>query len=179
MARCHTFTILSLSNPALDLEPSSRSRTQLSLSNPAISLSIYWSRSSSILSHLKTVPEVSAFGNVDVLGKIDPLSDSGASKTAATLHAVSILLKLGRSWNWFIELSALDYPLITQDNMWFICGLRSFVLRYLLSIVVMFGLWWPVLIALTLSFLRLWSEKKPKWAIRFCSCLVVTWMMCV
>ncbi|CAN7021759.1 unnamed protein product, partial [Brassica rapa subsp. trilocularis] len=50
---------------------------------------------------------------------------------AATLHAVSILLKLGRSWNWFIELSALDYPLITQDT-------------------------------LTLSFLRLWFEKKPK-----------------
>ncbi|CAN6808204.1 unnamed protein product, partial [Brassica oleracea] len=50
---------------------------------------------------------------------------------AATLHAVSIFLKLGRSWNWFIELSALDYPLITQD-------------------------------AFTLSFLRLWSEKKNK-----------------
>ncbi|CAN6884901.1 unnamed protein product, partial [Brassica oleracea] len=36
---------------------------------------------------------------------------------AATLHAVSILLKLGRSWKWFIELSALDYPLITQDAL--------------------------------------------------------------
>ncbi|CAN6891459.1 unnamed protein product, partial [Brassica oleracea] len=96
---------LSLSNPT---------RTQLSISNPALSLSI--SRSS-LLSRLRTVPEVSAFGNVDVLGKIDRLSDSGASKTAATLHAVSILLKLGRSWKWFIELSALDYPLITQDAL--------------------------------------------------------------
>ncbi|KAF3506394.1 hypothetical protein F2Q69_00002237 [Brassica cretica] len=85
-----------------------QARTQLSLSR---------SRSSSILSRLKTVAEVSAFGNVDVLGKIDRLSDSGASKTAATLHAVSIFLKLGRSWNWFIELSALDYPLITQDEV--------------------------------------------------------------
>ncbi|CAF1842961.1 unnamed protein product [Brassica napus] len=36
---------------------------------------------------------------------------------AATLHVVSILLKLGRSWNWFIEFSALDYPLITQDAL--------------------------------------------------------------
>ncbi|KAH0884350.1 hypothetical protein HID58_060446 [Brassica napus] len=41
----------------------------------------------------------------------------GASKMAATLHVVSILLKLGRSWNWFIEFSALDYPLITQDAL--------------------------------------------------------------
>ena len=71
----------------------------------------------SLLSRLKTVPAVNAFGNVDVLGRVDRLSDNGASKTAATLHAVSILLKLGRSWNWFIELSALDYPLITQDGM--------------------------------------------------------------
>lgn len=63
------------------------------------------------------MPAVSAFGNVDVLGKVHRLSDNGASKIAATLHAVSILLKLGRSWNWFIELSALDYPLITQDGM--------------------------------------------------------------
>ncbi|WZZ06668.1 beta-glucuronosyltransferase GlcAT14A-like [Brassica napus] len=71
----------------------------------------------SLLSRLKTVPAVNAFGNVDVLGRVDRLSDNGASKTAATLHAVSILLKLGRSWNWFIELSALDYPLITQDDL--------------------------------------------------------------
>ncbi|KAF3576000.1 hypothetical protein DY000_02031910 [Brassica cretica] len=45
------------------------------------------------------------------------LNFAGTSKTAATLHVVSILLKLGRSWNWFIELSALDYPLITQDAL--------------------------------------------------------------
>ncbi|XP_010427921.1 PREDICTED: beta-glucuronosyltransferase GlcAT14A-like [Camelina sativa] len=70
-----------------------------------------------LLSDLKSVPAVNAFGNVDVLGKVDRLSDNGASKTAATLHAVSILLKLDRTWNWFIELSALDYPLITQDDL--------------------------------------------------------------
>lgn len=70
-----------------------------------------------LLSDLKSVPAVNAFGNVDVLGKVDRLSENGASKTAATLHAVSILLKLDRTWNWFIELSALDYPLITQDGM--------------------------------------------------------------
>lgn len=70
-----------------------------------------------LLSDLKSVPAVNAFGNVDVLGKVDRLSDNGASKVAATLHAVSILLKLDRTWNWFVELSALDYPLITQDGM--------------------------------------------------------------
>ena len=70
-----------------------------------------------LLSEVKSVPAVSAFGNVDVLGKVDRLSENGASKTANTLHAVSILLKLDGSWSWFIELSALDYPLITQDGM--------------------------------------------------------------
>ncbi|KAF2608413.1 hypothetical protein F2Q68_00045682 [Brassica cretica] len=70
-----------------------------------------------LLSEVKSVPAVSAFGNVDVLGKVDRLSENGASKTANTLHAVSILLKLDGSWSWFIELSALDYPLITQDDL--------------------------------------------------------------
>ncbi|KAI5665249.1 hypothetical protein M9H77_24572 [Catharanthus roseus] len=34
-----------------------------------------------------------------------------------TLHAASILLKEGGDWDWFINLSASDYPLVTQDDM--------------------------------------------------------------
>jgi len=34
-----------------------------------------------------------------------------------TLHAAAILLKEGGEWDWFINLSASDYPLVTQDDM--------------------------------------------------------------
>ena len=34
-----------------------------------------------------------------------------------TLHAAAILLKEGGEWDWFINLSASDYPLVTQDDL--------------------------------------------------------------
>lgn len=70
-----------------------------------------------LVTDLKSVAALNAFGNVHVLGKADRLSHMGASHTASTLHAVSILLKLDPSWNWFIQLSAFDYPLLTQDDL--------------------------------------------------------------
>jgi protein xylosyltransferase len=36
---------------------------------------------------------------------------------AATLHGAAILLRQSENWDWFINLSASDYPLITQDGM--------------------------------------------------------------
>ncbi|XP_057960805.1 beta-glucuronosyltransferase GlcAT14A isoform X2 [Malania oleifera] len=66
---------------------------------------------------VRSVPVIRAFGNVDVLGKPDPLTYMGSSNIAATLHAAAVLLKVEREWNWFITLSALDYPLITQDEL--------------------------------------------------------------
>jgi hypothetical protein len=41
----------------------------------------------------------------------------GSSNVAITLRAAAIMLKLDSGWNWFITLSARDYPLITQDGM--------------------------------------------------------------
>ncbi|OWM87997.1 hypothetical protein CDL15_Pgr000414 [Punica granatum] len=41
----------------------------------------------------------------------------GASNIASTLRAASVLLKVDSEWDWFITLSASDYPLITQDDM--------------------------------------------------------------
>lgn len=35
---------------------------------------------------------------------------------ATTLHAMAILLRTCK-WDWFINLSASDYPLVTQDGM--------------------------------------------------------------
>ncbi|TQD86823.1 hypothetical protein C1H46_027587 [Malus baccata] len=34
-----------------------------------------------------------------------------------TLHATAILLNEGGEWDWFINLSASDYPLVTQDDL--------------------------------------------------------------
>jgi hypothetical protein len=36
-------------------------------------------------------------------------------KDATTLHAMAMLLKTCH-WDWFINLSASDYPLVTQDG---------------------------------------------------------------
>jgi len=35
---------------------------------------------------------------------------------ANTLHAAAVLLNQARDWDWFINLSASDYPLVTQDG---------------------------------------------------------------
>ncbi|OMO88105.1 Glycosyl transferase, family 14 [Corchorus olitorius] len=66
---------------------------------------------------LKSVPAIRSFGNVDVIGKADRFSYMGSTHIAATLHAAAILLKVDPGWDWFIALSALDYPLVTQDDL--------------------------------------------------------------
>lgn len=63
------------------------------------------------------VPAVRSFGNADVVGKPNRINFMGASSIAETLRAASILLKVDSAWDWFITLSASDYPLITQDGM--------------------------------------------------------------
>lgn len=66
---------------------------------------------------VKSVPAARAFGNVGVIGKPIWLTDMGATNIAATLRAAAILLKLDDHWDWFITLSASDYPLLTQDGI--------------------------------------------------------------
>ncbi|CAI9773555.1 unnamed protein product [Fraxinus pennsylvanica] len=58
-----------------------------------------------------------AFGNVNVVGKSNPVNLMGASALAAMLHASALLLKLCTTWDWFITLSTADYPLFTQDDI--------------------------------------------------------------
>ncbi|GMY38381.1 beta-glucuronosyltransferase glcat14a [Fagus crenata] len=57
------------------------------------------------------------FGNVNVVGKSYAVNQMGASALAATLHAAALLLKISTDWDWFITLSASDYPLMTQDDL--------------------------------------------------------------
>ncbi|XP_022734278.1 beta-glucuronosyltransferase GlcAT14A-like [Durio zibethinus] len=66
---------------------------------------------------LKSVPAIRSFGNVDVIGKPDRFSYMGSTHIAATLHAAAVLMKVDRGWDWFIALSASDYPLVTQDDL--------------------------------------------------------------
>lgn len=66
---------------------------------------------------LKSVPAIRSFGNVDVIGKPDRFSYMGSTHIAATLHAAAVLTKVDRGWDWFIALSASDYPLVTQDDL--------------------------------------------------------------
>lgn len=56
------------------------------------------------------------FKNVMVIGKANLVTYKGPTMIASTLHAVAILLKQAKDWDWFINLSASDYPLMPQDG---------------------------------------------------------------
>ncbi|KAK4481193.1 hypothetical protein RD792_012074 [Penstemon davidsonii] len=56
-------------------------------------------------------------GNVRVVVKSNLVTYRGPTMVSNTLHAASILLSEGGDWDWFINLSASDYPLVTQDDM--------------------------------------------------------------
>jgi hypothetical protein len=64
----------------------------------------------------RTAPAVRAFGNVDVVGRPTAGTPMGSSGLAATLRAAAALLRLDSEWDWFVTLSAADYPLLTQDG---------------------------------------------------------------
>ncbi|KAM3268137.1 beta-glucuronosyltransferase GlcAT14B [Capsicum chacoense] len=66
---------------------------------------------------VQSVQVFTAAENVNVIGKADFRYLLGSSILSATLHGLSILLRLSSSWDWFINLSADDYPLVTQDDL--------------------------------------------------------------
>ncbi|GKE81888.1 beta-glucuronosyltransferase GlcAT14B-like protein, partial [Tanacetum coccineum] len=55
-------------------------------------------------------------GNVRVISKSNLVTYRGPTMVTNTLHAAAILLREGGDWDWFINLSASDYPLVTQDG---------------------------------------------------------------
>ncbi|KAE8674030.1 Tetratricopeptide repeat (TPR)-like superfamily protein [Hibiscus syriacus] len=56
-------------------------------------------------------------GNVRMIVKANLITYKGPTMVANTLHAAAILLREGGDWDWFINLSASDYPLVTQDDL--------------------------------------------------------------
>jgi protein xylosyltransferase len=55
-------------------------------------------------------------GNVEVIRRANMVTYRGPTMVANTLHACAMLLRRSRDWDWFINLSASDYPLMTQDG---------------------------------------------------------------
>ncbi|KAK7293942.1 hypothetical protein RJT34_16823 [Clitoria ternatea] len=66
---------------------------------------------------VKSLEVFEEFGNVNVIGKTYAINRMGSSALSAPLHAAALLLKLNSDWDWFITLSASDYPLMTQDDI--------------------------------------------------------------
>ncbi|XP_042520662.1 beta-glucuronosyltransferase GlcAT14B-like [Macadamia integrifolia] len=58
-------------------------------------------------------------GNVHMITKANMVTYRGPTMVSNTLHACAILLKKSKDWDWFINLSASDYPLMTQDDILF------------------------------------------------------------
>ncbi|XP_061367678.1 beta-glucuronosyltransferase GlcAT14A-like [Gastrolobium bilobum] len=57
------------------------------------------------------------FGNVRMIAKANLVTYRGPTMVANTLHAAAILLRECGDWDWFINLSASDYPLVNQDDL--------------------------------------------------------------
>uniref|UniRef100_A0ACD5UFZ1 Uncharacterized protein n=1 Tax=Avena sativa TaxID=4498 RepID=A0ACD5UFZ1_AVESA len=62
-------------------------------------------------------PVYSRFRNVRVVTRANLVTYRGPTMVANTLHAAAILLRDGGDWDWFINLSASDYPLVSQDDL--------------------------------------------------------------
>ncbi|KAJ9694688.1 hypothetical protein PVL29_010253 [Vitis rotundifolia] len=67
--------------------------------------------------YAKSEAVIKEFKNVMVVGKANLVTYKGPTMIASTLHAISILLKQAKDWDWFINLSASDYPLMSQDDL--------------------------------------------------------------
>ncbi|KAL4200319.1 hypothetical protein AMTRI_Chr03g55780 [Amborella trichopoda] len=66
--------------------------------------------------HISKDPVFAEVRNVEVVEKANLVTYRGPTMLANTLHAISRLLRTA-NWDWFINLSASDYPLLTQDDL--------------------------------------------------------------
>ncbi|XP_002965647.2 beta-glucuronosyltransferase GlcAT14A [Selaginella moellendorffii] len=67
--------------------------------------------------YVKMDPTFGDVKNVHVIGKANLVTYRGPTMVSCTLHAAAILLRQSPDWDWFINLSASDYPLVTQDDL--------------------------------------------------------------
>ncbi|GAV68342.1 Branch domain-containing protein [Cephalotus follicularis] len=62
-------------------------------------------------------PVFKEVGNVRMVLRANLVTYRGPTMVSNTLHGAAILLREGGEWDWFINLSASDYPLVTQDDL--------------------------------------------------------------
>ncbi|EEF44495.1 beta-glucuronosyltransferase GlcAT14A [Ricinus communis] len=82
----------------LDLEAPPRERLELGIS-------------------VKNDPTFLEVGNVRVMAQSNLVTYKGPTMIACTLQAIAIMLRESLEWDWFINLSTSDYPLVTQDDL--------------------------------------------------------------
>ncbi|XP_076905576.1 beta-glucuronosyltransferase GlcAT14A-like [Bidens hawaiensis] len=70
-----------------------------------------------LASRVEKDPMFVEVGNVFMITKANMVTYRGPTMVSNTLHACAILLKRNKDWDWFINLSASDYPLVTQDDL--------------------------------------------------------------
>lgn len=65
---------------------------------------------------VKNDPTFREVENVRVMAQSNLVTYKGPTMIASTLQAIAIMLRENLRWDWFINLSAADYPLMTQDG---------------------------------------------------------------
>lgn len=65
---------------------------------------------------VRNEPLFEKLGNVMVVVKANLVTYRGPTMVTNTLHAAAVLFREAGDWDWFINLSASDYPLVTQDG---------------------------------------------------------------
>ncbi|KAL9267724.1 Beta-glucuronosyltransferase GlcAT14B-like protein [Drosera capensis] len=70
-----------------------------------------------LASRVEKEPFFSKIGNVYMIKKANMVTYRGPTMVSNTLHACAILLRKNSEWDWFINLSASDYPLVSQDDL--------------------------------------------------------------
>lgn len=69
-----------------------------------------------LATRVKNHPLFSEVGNVYMNEKANMVTYRGPTMVSNTLHSCAIFLRRYEDWDWFINLSASDYPLVTQDG---------------------------------------------------------------
>ncbi|XP_024386970.1 beta-glucuronosyltransferase GlcAT14A [Physcomitrium patens] len=67
--------------------------------------------------YVRSDPVFQQTKNVIMIVKANLVTYRGPTMVSTTLHGAAILLKNFQDWDWFINLSASDYPLATQDDI--------------------------------------------------------------
>ncbi|KAK3031722.1 hypothetical protein RJ639_035308 [Escallonia herrerae] len=70
-----------------------------------------------LASYVKSEAALRAFRNVMVVRNADLVTYKGPTMVACVLHAAAFLLRWAEGWDWFVNLSASDYPLMSQDDI--------------------------------------------------------------